>query len=108
MATKAKKITAMLLAALCILSVCACDNAAEDDYVKGQTAGKDISQSVAADDVFTLNYSTKYSMNPMIATNTNNQLVCNLVYENMIEVNNNYEALPNVITEWKTSDGGVH
>ena len=108
MATKAKRITAMLLAALCILSVCACDNAAEDDYVKGQTAGKDISQSVAADDVFTLNYSTKYSMNPMIATNTNNQLVCNLVYENMIEVNNNYEALPNVITEWKTSDGGVH
>ena len=108
MATKAKRITAMLLAALCILSVCACGNAAEDDYVKGQTAGKDISQSVAADDVFTLNYSTKYSMNPMIATNTNNQLVCNLVYENMIEVNNNYEALPNVITEWKTSDGGVH
>ena len=108
MATKAKKITAMLLAALSVLSVCACGNAAEDDYVKGQTAGKDINRSVAADDVFTINYSSKYSMNPLLATNTNNQLVCNLVYENMIEVNNNYEAQPNVITEWETTDGGTH
>lgn len=107
MATKAKKLTAMLLAAAMVLSVCACGNAAEEDYIKGETGGKDISKSVAADDVFTLNYSSKHSMNPMIATNTNNQLVCNLVYENMIEVNNNYEASPNVITEWKTEDG-VH
>ena len=107
MATKAKKLTAMLLAAVMVLSVCACGDAAEDDYVKGTTAGKDINKSVAADDVFTLNYSSKYSMNPMVATNTNNQLVCNLVYENMIEVDNNYEAQPNVITEWKTEDG-VH
>lgn len=107
MATKAKKLTAMLLAAVMVLSVCACGDAAEDDYVKGTTTGKDINKSVAADDVFTLNYSSKYSMNPMVATNTNNQLVCNLVYENMIEVDNNYEAQPNVITEWKTEDG-VH
>ena len=107
MATKAKKITAMLLAAAMVLSVCSCGDAAEDDYVKGETAGKDIERATAADDVFTLNFSSKYSMNPMKATNTNNQLVCNLVYENMIEVNNNYEAQPNVITEWKTDDG-VH
>ena len=107
MATKAKKLTAMLLAAAMVLSVCACGNADEDDYVKGQSAGKDVERSTAADDVFTLNYSSEYSMNPMIATNTNNQLVCNLVYENMIEVDNNYEAQPNVITEWETEDG-VH
>ena len=60
MATKAKKITAMLLAAAMVLSVCSCGDAAEDDYVKGETAGKDIERATAADDVFTLNFSSKY------------------------------------------------
>ena len=106
MATKAKKIIAMLLAVLSMLSIAACgstDNGEQD--IKGHSAGKELEQSVAADDKFTLNYNKKYSMNPLTATNTNNQLVCNLIYENMIELDNNFNAVPNVITDWETDDG---
>lgn len=106
MATKAKKIIAMLLAVLSMLSIAACGGADDGDkYVKGHSAGKELEQAVAADDKFTLNYNKSYSLNPLAATNTNNQLVCNLIYENMIELDNNYEAVPNVVTEWKTEDG---
>lgn len=108
MTTKAKRYTAMLLAGLSILALSACGGEDPDNYIEGKNPGKEIEQSAAADAVFTLNYNTKYSMNPILTTNTNNQLVCNLVYENMIELDNNFEAVPNVITEWKTSDGGEH
>lgn len=106
MATKSKKIIAMLLAVLTMLSIAACGGADDgDEYVKGHSAGKELEQSVAADDKFTLNYNKSYSLNPLTATNTNNQLVCNLIYENIIELDNNFEAVPNVATEWETEDG---
>ena len=108
MSGKIKRYTAMLLAVLTLLSLAACGQSADkdDDYVEGKSAGKELGQTAAADDVFTLNCNKKYSMNPLIATNTNNQLVCNLVYENMLEVSNSFEIIPNIITGWKTTDGG--
>ena len=68
----------LLLALLSVLSLAACGTADDnkDDYVKGTSAGKELGQTVAADDIFTLNCNKGYSMNPLIATNTNNQLVC--------------------------------
>lgn len=80
----------------------------DDENIQGKSAGREIKSAAAADSVFTLNYSSKNSLNPMTATNTNNQLVCDLVYENMIELDNNYHVTPNVITDWETPDGGVH
>lgn len=105
-----KRYIALLLVLLTVFSLAACGTADddEDDYVKGVSAGKELGQTVAADDVFTLNCNKSYSMNPLIATNTNNQLVCWFVYENMVEVDNSFNVIPNVITEWSTSDGGSH
>ncbi|MDO4816738.1 MAG: ABC transporter substrate-binding protein [Bacillota bacterium] len=103
---KYRRLTAIILILLMILPLCACDAFGPvDDYVDGKSAGKNLGQSAAADDVFTLNCNMGYSMNPLIATNTNNQLVCNLVYENMLELDNNYNVVPNIITSWETEDG---
>lgn len=106
--SKIKRAIALVLALLTVLSLAACGTADDkkDDYVKGQSAGVDKqAQTVAADDVFTLNCNKSYSMNPLIATNTNNQLVCCLVYENIVEVDNSFEVQPNVVSEWSTEDG---
>ncbi len=106
--SKINRSIALVLALLMSLSLAACGTSDDgnDDYVKGQSAGVDkTAQSVAADDVFTLNCNKSYSMNPLIATNTNNQLVCSLVYENIVEVDNSFEVQPNVVSEWSSEDG---
>lgn len=104
MIEKLKKLAALLCAAAITLSLSACGGKTADE-IKGHSAGKELKQTTAADDVFTLNYNSEYSMNPMVATNTSNQVVCNLVYENMVEVDNNFNVIPNVITSWTTEDG---
>ena len=108
-----KRYTALLLVLLMLLPLCACGEKPTADPggngdIKPHSAGKEIEQTAASDDIFTLNYNSSFSLNPMVATNTANQLVCYLVYENMIEVDNNYNAIPNVITEWETKDNGKH
>lgn len=108
MKTKLKRTLSLICALLIAFGATACDSEVTqgDDYVDGKSPGKDLSQTAAADDVFSLNYSSKYSLNPLIATNTNNQLVCALVYDNMLELDNNFEVHYNIITEYSTSDGG--
>lgn len=102
---KTKKSIAFLLTLLTVMSLTACGGNVPDDYVEGKSAGKELEQTAAADDVFTLNCSKKNSMNPLVATNSNNQLVCDLVYENMVELDNNYNVIPNIITDWETENG---
>ena len=106
--SKIKRALALLMALLMAASAAACGTADDnaDDYVKGNNPGKELGQTVAADDIFSLDCNKSYSMNPLVATNTNNQLVCAFVYENMVEVDNSFEVSPNVITEWETTDGG--
>lgn len=105
--SRIKSYIALLLALLTLLPLAACGTADDDkdDYIKGQSAGKELGQTAAADDIFTLNCNKSYSMNPLTATNTNNQLVCCLVYENIVEVDNSFEVKPNVVSEWSTEDG---
>ena len=75
--SRIKRCIALLLALLSLLSLTACGTADDnkDDYIEGKSAGKELGQTVAADDIFTLNCNKSYSMNPLTATNTNNQLV---------------------------------
>ena len=102
-----KKITALVLGAVMLLSLCACDTEKKKDSgdaIPESSGGHDIVRAKAADNVFSLNFNRSRSLNPLIATDHANQLICALVYENMVELDNNFEVIPNVIKEWKMSD----
>ncbi len=101
-----KKITALFLVlTMVFLTGCTLPgtNLGQEE-IPPSTEGKDLTMGAAADNVFSLNISRRYSFNPLIATNHSNQLVCSLVYENIVEVNNNFEVIPNVCTEWEYND----
>ena len=62
----------------------------------------------AADNLFSLNYNEDYSLNPILATNHSNQLLCNLVYENMVELDDHFEVIPNVLDEGMPNDTATY
>lgn len=98
---------ALLLAVMSLLSLSGCtEEAVEDDYFDPVNPGKEIVQTSSSDAVFSLNSNSEYSMNPLIATNTANQIIGCLVYENMLELDSKYEVIPNIITSWEPSNGG--
>lgn len=57
------------------------------------------------DDVFTLNCNKQYSFNPMTASNVSNILVTQLMYDELVTVDANYNWQPNIVTECKSDDG---
>ena len=73
------------------------------------TGGKDVQKAEAVDHVFSLNSNSKYSFRPTVATNHANQLVCHLVYENMLELDDNFEVIEGagVIADWSVSPDGL-
>ena len=104
-----KRAIALLLAFVMAMSCAACGSSedSEGQVLLESTGGKDVVRAAAADDVFTLNFNSKYSLNPIIATNHANQLVCCLVYENMVELDNDFNVIPAVIKEWKANEDGT-
>lgn len=107
---KTNRIVAALLALVMSLSLAACGSSSDDDdgLVPESTKGKDVTRTASADNIFSLNCNMEYSFNPLIATSRSNQLVCNLVYENMVEVDDNFEAIPNVLTNWVTNEDATY
>ena len=104
-----KKSLALLLALL-LLALSGCGLSAtqsEDDGGPKSTGGKNVEKAPAVDQVFSLNSNSKYSFRPIGATNHANQLICFLVYENMLEIDDNFEVIPNagLITDWSSPDG---
>ena len=103
-----KPFLALLLVLAMIFALTGCSSARmTEDELPPSTGGKDVARSLGLDRVFSLNSNPRYSFNPMIATNRANQLICDLVYENMVELDGNYEVIPNVITGWKCNDDGT-
>ena len=104
-----KRILVLLLALCMLLSMSGCGAREQnpEDVLEESTPGRDVKKAVGLDKVFSLNSNPRYSFNPMIATNRANQLICDLVYENMVEVDNNFEVIPNVIAGWKCNEEGT-
>lgn len=102
-----KTLSALLLCLAMVLSVSGCGRKNKDDSQSfmDSTPGKEISRTVGADEVFSLNSNSNYSLNPLIATNHANQLICCLVYENLVELDNTFTVTPNVIETWESEDG---
>jgi len=105
-----RKIISLLLVAVMMLSLSACGGDDENPYgiVPESTKGKDVQRSEAADKVFSLNCNSDYSFNPIVATNRSNQLVCSLVYENMVELDNNFNVIPNVLDEGTPNEDATY
>ena len=105
-----KSIKKMLCAAcaLALLFGCAAcgqsSSALTYDTIPTSSGGKDVERSAAEDDVFSLNSNSQRSFNPLIATNRSNQLICALVYENMLEVDNDFNIIKNLIIDWSAND----
>ncbi len=107
MSRKIKKVLALLLALAALLSLSACGKRGIDENeIPDSTGGTEIVKGKSADERFTMNVNIKYSRNPLVATNRSNQLICDLVYENMIELDDNFQVIEGsgVITEWECSD----
>ena len=108
--TKRKRSLALLLALLMLLSLSACGSGSSnpEDEILESTGGKDVERAPALDRVFSVNSNSRYSKNPFVATNHANQLICSLVYENMVELDNNFEVIRDtgIISEWKCDDSG--
>lgn len=106
-----RKIIAMLLALAMMFSLAACSKTDPNDpygIVPESTKGKDVTRSQHADNVFSLNCNVDYSFNPIIATNRSNQLVCSLVYENMVELDNNFNVVANVLDEGTPNENATY
>ena len=102
-----QKLLALLLVFAALLSLSACGREEDDpNAIPDSTGGKEIVKGAAADERFTMNVNIKYSRNPLVATNHSNQLICDLVYENMIELDDNFQVIEGagIITEWECSD----
>ena len=105
-----KRSLALLLALVLALSCAACGRGggSQEEEIPESSGGKDVERAPALDNVFSVNSNSKYSKNPFVATNHANQLICSLVYENMIELDNNFEVVRDsgIISEWKCDDTG--
>ena len=111
-----KKFTALTMVLTMLVTLSACDSMKKKDpmnQIPESSGGRDVVRAKAADNVFSLNINKKYSLNPLIATDHSNQLVCSLVYENMLELDNNFNVIENlpddnngIITTRKVSEDG--
>ena len=59
----------------------------------------------AADDVFSLNTSAADGYNPYVTSNADNQLADQLVYENIFNVDDDYNLTSRIITSYEDTDG---
>ena len=100
-----RRLISLFLAVIMLFSLSACGRGGDDDnQLLESTGGRDLVKAAMADNVFSLNSNPNYSKNPFVATNHSNQLVCDLIYENMVEVDENFHVIPNVIGSWSCND----
>ncbi|MBQ7435303.1 MAG: ABC transporter substrate-binding protein [Oscillospiraceae bacterium] len=99
----------LLVSAMLLLSGCGGRTAADPNAgIPESTRGKDVTRAKAADNYFSLNYNEDFSLNPILATNHSNQLLCDLVYENMVELDDNFEVVPNVLDAGLPNDTATY
>ena len=106
---KRKVLCLLLCAASLLLSACGGSAATDpDSLIPQSTKGKDVTRAAAADKLFSLNWNEEFSLNPILATNHSNQLLCDLVYENMVELDDNFNVIPNILDEGMPNDDATY
>lgn len=107
MLEKFKKPICSLLALGMMVSLCACGKDKDGDE-SGETA-IDPNQSTvtvkAKDNLFSLGYDADASLNPLKTKSSANYIIDCLVYEFAVELDSDYNPVPNIITSWDTDNG---
>lgn len=108
MGKQMKRLLALLLTAALLLTVTACKkDEADSDGDDGPTIDPNSSDVAvkAQDDLFTLGYDADYTMHPLRTTSSANALVDCLVYEFAVEVDQDFQPVPNLISSWSSENG---
>ena len=108
--SKAKKpIRALCLAlALLTLSACGGSEAAPEESALLGMPGEELGIGEAADAVFSLNYNSQASLNPYATDDTDNLLISQLVYDNVFELDDDFNLTSRILEDWKVSANGAY
>ena len=71
-----------------------------DIDVSDAVSGETLTSGQAADDVFTLSVDLEKSLNPITTRSTLNQMVDNLVYDRLFEVDENFNVSSRILEDW--------
>lgn len=103
-----KRLTSILSAALALSMLAGCGSArveSEPDPVEGVLPGEELGVSDAADEIFSLNYNSSASLDPYSTNDTNNLLISQLVFDNIFELDDEYNLTSRVITDYSSENG---
>lgn len=104
--TKAgKKTICLLLAVLLLMGLAACGEkeTAEDTNdieVDETVSGETLTAGAAADNVFSLAVDMSKSLNPITTRSTLNQMVDNLVYDRLFDIDENFNVTSRILDDW--------
>lgn len=109
MGKQMKRLVSLLLCGAMLFTVTACGKKTEEEQQGDDTPNIDVNSSDVAmkaqDDLFTLGYDANYTMHPLRTTSSANALVDCLAYEFAIEVDQDFQPVPNLILDWKSENG---
>ena len=112
---KTKKNLCLLLATCLLTGLAACGKTAEseennnDIVVDDSVSGEVLTSGNAADNVFSLAIDLEKSLNPITTRSSLNQMVDNLVYDRLFEVDENFNLSSRILEDWyytKNDSGG--
>ena len=106
MSSSLKKRLAVLLAGVMLLGLIGCgDKTPEEENtndieVSDALSGETLTAGTAADDIFTLSVDLEKSLNPITTRSTLNQMVDNLVYDRLFDVDENFNVTSRILDDW--------
>ena len=107
---KTKKIRILALAMALLTTLTACGQTAEPESSEPVAVlpGEELGIGDAADEVFSLNYNSSASLNPYATDDVNNILISQLVFDNVFELDENYNLTSRIIESYEVSANGMY
>lgn len=95
----AKRYIAFLMA---FIILCSCFAGCSSDTAPKNVTTTQVTTAKQTDDTtFKLSYTQADSLDPFMAKTQNNQVLASLVFESLFDLNDNYEPIPNIATDYE-------